>query len=271
MIQKRNGRRGSVFSTRLTDDERARLESLQRVAAGPRSLGPWLVWNALRPGQVVPPQRAESADTQVELEQVVPTRAGSTRAQVVPAQVAPLILDLCGGSGSWARPYVDAGYRVLRVTLPEHDVRTWTPPDEPVHGVLCAPPCEQFSLARNGHPKPRDFVTGMATVNACMRIVAQVRPVWWALENPVGMLSKFLGTPRDVWEPCDFGDPWTKRTAIWGDYVIPTRGPFVLPLGGGPICRVCNPTKRATSWCNNRAHRAITPAGFARAFFEANP
>lgn len=24
------------------------------------------------------------------------------------------------------------------------------------------------------------------------------------------------------------------------------------------------------AWCNNAAHRAITPAGFSRAFFEAN-
>jgi hypothetical protein len=165
---------------------------------------------------------------------------------------------------------------VIRVTLPEHDVRTWVPPSEPVHGVLAAPPCEEFSMARHGHAKnlraaPADFLRGMETVNACLRIILQTSPTWWALENPVGHLSQFLGTPRDVWEPADFGDAWTKRTAIWGSFNIPKRGPFVEPQGGGPFCTVCDPARRRTSWCSNAAHRAITPAGFARAFFLANP
>ncbi len=126
-------------------------------------------------------------------------------------------------------------------------------------GILAAPPCTEFSIARNGHPdRPRDFVAGMATVNACMRIILQCRPKWWALENPTGHLSKFLGTPRDTWEPCDFGDPWTKRTSIWGEYTIPTRGPFVQPTGSA--------MQRSTA-----ALRAVTPPGFARAFYEANP
>lgn len=159
---------------------------------------------------------------------------------------------------------------MLRVSLPERDVRTFRPP-KGVWGVLAAPPCDQFSLVRNGHDSERDFVRGMETVNACLRIIGQVKPRWWALENPVGMLSRFLGTPRDVWHPCDFGDPWTKRTAIWGDYEIPERGPFVEPLGGGPFCKKCDPRGKKRSWCDVQAHRAVTPAGFAHAFFRANP
>ncbi len=191
-----------------------------------------------------------------------------------------VILDLCGGSGSWSQPYRDAGYDVRLVTLPEHDVRTYVPPAG-VRGILAAPPCTEFSPARHGSrsrrpggtiiPRPPDHITGMETVNACMRVILQARPVWWALENPVGALGAYLGTPRDTFEPCDFGDPWTKRTALWGEFNLPTRGPFVEPLGGGPFCAVCDPTRRRTSWCNNAAHRAVTPAGFARAFFEANP
>ena len=33
-----------------------------------------------------------------------------------------IILDLCGGTGSWSKPYKDAGYDVRVITLPE-DVR----------------------------------------------------------------------------------------------------------------------------------------------------
>ncbi len=168
------------------------------------------------------------------------------------------ILDLCAGSGAWSEPYARAGYDVVRVTLPDLDVRTFVPPSS-VWGVLAAPPCTEFSLARNGCPDiERDFIEGMACVNACMRVVLQCRPSWWAIENPTGLLGRFLGTPRDVFEPCDFGDPWTKRTSLWGDFAIPRRGPFVSPTGSAMDRR-------------DAASRAITAPGFARAFFEANP
>lgn len=29
-----------------------------------------------------------------------------------------IILDLCGGTGSWSKPYKDAGYDVRVITLP---------------------------------------------------------------------------------------------------------------------------------------------------------
>lgn len=223
---------------------------------GPRSLGPWLVW-AARAGA-----------------EVLPGRQGSTRGRGITPPDVPvadrLILDLCGGSGAWSDPYRQAGYPVHAVTLPD-DVRTWEPPAG-AWGVLAAPPCDQFSLARNGHPTtPRDFVGALAVVHACLAVALVTRPRWWALENPVGLLSRWLGTPRDVWEPCHFGDPWTKRTALWGCFSLPRRGPFVEPLGGGPLCTECDPERRRTTWCSRKDHRARTPPGFARAFFAANP
>ena len=33
-----------------------------------------------------------------------------------------IILDLCGGTGSWSAPYKQAGYDVRLVTLPDNDV-----------------------------------------------------------------------------------------------------------------------------------------------------
>lgn len=283
MQASRGNRRGSNFSVRVTEEERAALEALQAAqrnaqGGGPRGLGPWLVWNALRalPGPGTAPSSSPGTAPAAalpdlfghcRLEPALPRRRGSA-----PPRQERLILDLCGGSGSWSRPYAEAGYRVQVVTLPDSDVRVLPAPAVPVWGILAAPPCDQFSLARNGvTSSPRDFVKGMACVNACLRIVYQARPRWWALENPVGLLGRWLGVPRDVFEPCDYGDPWTKRTALWGDFTIPRRGPFVHPLGGGPFCTLCDPERRKTMWCNNAGHRAVTPAGFARAFFEANP
>ena len=33
-----------------------------------------------------------------------------------------IVLDLCGGTGSWSKPYKDAGYDVRVITLPGYDV-----------------------------------------------------------------------------------------------------------------------------------------------------
>ena len=33
-----------------------------------------------------------------------------------------VILDLCGGTGAWSRPYAEAGYDVKNITLPEYDI-----------------------------------------------------------------------------------------------------------------------------------------------------
>ena len=261
----RGGRQGNVFALRLTPEQRAELQALCAADVGPRNLGPWLVWRAQQhaagivarvvgsaaPGKVIPELGAAGG--------VIPD---------APPIAERLILDLCAGSGAWSEPYKHAGYPVVRVTLPARDVRTFTPPDVKVWGVLAAPPCTEFSLAKNG--RERDFVEGLATVNACMRVVLSVRPRWWALENPVGLLGRWLGRPRFVFEPFQFGDPWSKRTALWGEFQPPASGPFVDAIdGGGPLCVECHPDDPRV--CAIADHRAVTPAGFARAFFEANP
>lgn len=192
---------------------------------------------------------------------IAPAAPGVTasRGQVLRGEETPprdrVIFDLCGGSGSWSAPYVEAGYLVVLVTLPLLDVRTWTPPCRP-WGILAAPPCNEFSRAKRDE---RDYVEGMACVNACLRLVAQCRPRWWALENPQGGdLAQFIGPPTWTFQPYDFGDPWTKATGIWGEFSPPMNRRPVVPAGSAMDRRTA-------------AERAVTPPGFARAFFEANP
>ena len=72
------------------------------------------------------------------------------------------ILDLCGGTGSWSKPYKEAGYEVINVTLPKYDVLTWDGyKDMEVHGILAAPPCTMFSDARTHAKTPRDLRGGV--------------------------------------------------------------------------------------------------------------
>lgn len=180
-----------------------------------------------------------------------------------------IILDLCGGTGAWSEPYRQAGYDVRLVTLPEQDVRLYVPPER-VHGVLAAPPCTYFCRMRmcRGRPTDVQFAEGLSVVDACLRIIWRTQPQWWALENPQGYLHRWLGRPRFKFHPADFGDAWTKRTWLWGNFTTP------LPLFTGIL-----PTVPVRQWVDDGTNdglshgaesNATTPAGFARAFFTAN-
>jgi site-specific DNA-cytosine methylase len=129
------------------------------------------------------------------------------------------ILDLCGGTGAWSKPYKDAGYDVRIINIPRKSVNFFTPPDK-VYGILAAPPCTYFSFARrkNMIKEERQFQKGLVVVDACTRIIQKCiiagNLKFWALENPRGFLRWFLGKPPFNFDPCDFGDPWTKQARI---------------------------------------------------------
>jgi hypothetical protein len=176
------------------------------------------------------------------------------------------ILSLCDGSGAWSQPYVDADYDVIRVDLsqgPAGDVRLVTRPVS-VHGILAAPPCTVFAQSGARWPRSREeLLEGLSVVDACLRLVVACRPVWWCLENPVGKLVHYLGPARMSFNPNDYGDDYTKLTNLWGDFNMPVRTP-VPAIAGSKLHRLPPSQDRA-------ALRSVTPAGFARAFFEANP
>ena len=130
---------------------------------------------------------------------------------------------MCGGTGSWSKFYKEAGFTVHNITLPEFNVADYwlanggsvirfrrinkkmdgmsflEVPVENIYGIFAAPPCTQFSIARTRAKIPRDLDGGMATVMACLRIIWHVQAqqggklVFWALENPVGLLRRFFG------------------------------------------------------------------------------
>ena len=181
-----------------------------------------------------------------------------------------IILDLCGGTGAWSKPYRDAGYDVRLVTMPEMDVRLYVPPKH-VRGILAAPPCTYFCRMRmcRGTPTDDQFREGLAVVDACLRIISVAKPVWWALENPQGYLHRWLGEPSLKFHPCDFGDPYTKRTWVWGDFRTPRARP-VRPTGPLVNSRTGHPKGRK-GLALNITERSATPPGFAQAFMEANP
>ena len=103
---------------------------------------------------------------------------------------------------------------------------------------------------------------GLSLVDATCRIILVHRPQWWVIENPVGRLNRWLGEPVMYFDPADYGDPYTKRTALWGRFNAPFKTP-VPATEGSRMHRLPPSADRANL-------RSETPPGFARAFFEAN-
>ena len=119
-----------------------------------------------------------------------------------------IILDLCGGTGAWSKPYADAGYDVVVVDV-DQDVRLFHTTAK-VHGILAAPPCTHLagSGARWWAEKGQGaLLDALSIVDACLRIVLLTQPKWWCLENPVGRLVHFIGKPKMYFQPWEYGDP----------------------------------------------------------------
>ena len=200
------------------------------------------------------------------------------------------ILSLCDLSGVWSDPYLEAGYKVVRVdsAYPAgkrtfgnlttlgcdiHDFRLECKP----WAILAAPPCTTFcrpgarwwKLMDARGETARDVATFERSIELCRQAEG-----WWALENPPGRHRDLIeGMQEPAWQfqPWEYGDPWVKQTYIWGTAVKPPVTDPVKP----------EPTRRAPSGHTQgriaylpgsaKAKRAETPSGFARAFFRANP
>ena len=185
-----------------------------------------------------------------------------------------VILDLCGGTGAWSRPYREAGYDVRLITLPEYDVRTYIPPDD-CYGILAAPPCTEFSRAKHFHGKGNynhNFLQGLEIVSACMRVILTAKPRFWALENPIGYFVNWLKEPRFIFDAWEFGDTYQKRTALWGEFNPPEKIVSVKPDGivKFSMLKSRDIAPEYYGKLNRQTRRAITPDGFAEAFFRAN-
>ena len=72
-------------------------------------------------------------------------------------------------------------------------------------------------------------------------------------------------------QPCDYGDPYTKKTGLWGNFTPPLplflgEARNVFPaLGNTPIMKLGGKSVKTKN------ARSKTPEGFAQAFFDVNP
>ncbi len=194
-----------------------------------------------------------------------------------------IILSLCGGTGAWEKPYRDDGYDVRNITLPDYNLINESTVAHCIslnpYGILFACPCDIWSNAGVRFWKDRTssqiFYHAQILVKG-LRIIYGTKPHFWCLENPIGKMKELMGEPGFKFHPYDFGDAYTKRTYLWGKFNIPIKNEVVPEIRNPVKYGGSESTKSQTpiSWLsgkNRKERRAITPAGFAKAFFQANP
>lgn len=176
-----------------------------------------------------------------------------------------MILSLCDQTHIWGGEY-EATHRVQYCDLADgNDVRLLHYIDQPVTGIIMQPPCTALagSGARWWHAKGRQaLIDALALVDACLRTVTIYRPDWWILENPVGRLSRYLGPPAFTYNPTEYGEPWNKRTCLWGQFTMP-QAYINQPIGDNRIHNMAPSPDRGLK-------RSIPPRNFCQAFREYN-
>jgi len=194
------------------------------------------------------------------------------------------VLDLFCGLGGWSKPLRERGHEVVGVDMEPKfkpdicaDVMTL---DATALGsfdlVLASPPCEAFSVASIGHhwtggrrmyvPKTEHARLSIGLVERTLDLISDIKPRWWVIENPRGVLRK-LGVldnfERITVTFCAYGDTRMKPTDLWGGFPDSWR-PRPMCKNGRP-CHEAAPrgAKTGTQGLSGAAARAVIPEALA--------
>lgn len=204
-----------------------------------------------------------------------------------------IILHLCADTGSDTKFFQNDPEYEVRLIGSDIGVENYTVTEE-IFGIIANPVCLEFSTARaNG--KARNPEEGMFLVKECQRIIEEAKKKgglkFWVIENPAkGVLKDYLGKPDYQYEPWWFGSPWTKRTALWGEFNTPERkyekwedvpkleGLYVRPNRPKPSLAFMHKSaydlipefKELPRPENDMEFRSLCSQKFAEAFYKAN-
>ncbi len=202
------------------------------------------------------------------------------RPRVRTRSASPIVLSLFDRSTVFVRPWAEAGFLCYCVDLAHPpgesregnvvrvgaDILHWLPPRADFAFVAAFPPCTHLAVSGARWFRGK----GLAILAESMLLFHRAAAIceWsgapYLIENPVSVASTHWRRPDHVFDPCDYGDPWTKRTCLWsgGGFRMPAKR-RVEPVLGSRVHRLPPSADRA-------ALRSETPPGFVRAVFEAN-
>ena len=184
---------------------------------------------------------------------------------------------------NFVKPWADAGYDCYCIDIQHStretigniikmgvDILEWDYQrkiaKEEVAFAAFFPPCTDTAVSGARWLKNK----GISSLIRALRLfeisikIAEYLEVPYFIENPVSTISTYWRKPDYTFDPCDYGDPYTKKTCLWtgNGFKMPHKN-RVEPIEGSKMHLVGPGPERANI-------RAATSLGFARAIFEAN-
>jgi site-specific DNA-cytosine methylase len=204
-------------------------------------------------------------------------------------------IELYAGTRSFSRVAAALGHETFSTDYEEidgqdlvADIHDLTAKDFPyTHPDIlwASPPCEGFSVASiganwgGGHrvymPKSKTACRSIDLVNHALRMIIQLEPKWWFIENPRGVLRKLNlippgGVTRHTVTYCQYGDTRMKPTDIWTNATWWTPRPVCK---NGMPCHIAAPrgSKTGTQGVKGYKDRSRIPEALFEEIFSQMP
>ena len=192
-------------------------------------------------------------------------------------------------TGIMARPWAEAGFQCYcvdirhpkgatvkdKITFIGADMLEWEPSFDAKNVAFQAyfPPCTDLAVSGARWFKEKGLgalIHALKLFNAAIGMAASI-PAPYLIENPVSTVSTYWRKPDYTFNPCDYAgylggenDLYTKKTCLWVGNAFKFPAPRALPSEQGSRMHLLPPSAERANL------RSATPAGFARAVFEAN-
>jgi hypothetical protein len=198
-------------------------------------------------------------------------------------------IELFAGTRSFSKVAKELGHKTFTTDYKEidgqdlvADVRSLNANDFPFEPDIlwASPPCEGFSVAAigknwgGGHrgyePKSDSARRSIELVQNAVRLIEEINPTWWFIENPRGVLRKLdlIDSPfRHTVTYCQYGDTRMKPTDIWTNAYWWTPRPMCK---NGAPCHVAAPrgSRTGTQGIKGYKNRSRIPAELFKEIFE---
>lgn len=198
-------------------------------------------------------------------------------------------IELFAGTGSFSQVAKALGHNTFTTDYQEidgqdlvADVRTLSLNNFPYQPDIlwASPPCEGFSVAAIGKnwnhdntPKTDSARLGIELVENTLRLIDELRPTWFFIENPRGKLRKMAmmeGMIRHTVTYCQYGDTRMKPIDIW------TNAPWFTPrpmCKNGDVCHIAAPRGSTTGTQGIKGYkdRSRIPAALFEDIFKQCP
>lgn len=197
------------------------------------------------------------------------------------------VLDLFSGINGWGDTARARGHDVIGIDLDPRlpatihaNLLTWNPQTLPWRPdlILASPPCEGFSVmvigrnwSKDGQvrePKTDSARLAIDLVRATRRIIAELQPAYFVIENPRAMLRKMpeVGDlERRTVTYCHYGEQRMKPTDLWGGF--PPSLMLAPACRNGDPCHVRAPRGSLTGTQGHGTYheKGVIPAPLAQA------